>query len=120
MMATLALGMVISMVLLGLSSEGWPTIVIGIIATVISATALSWHGVLLAEAARAAPEGSRGGVTGGVLSFGQIGALTAPIIFAVLLGIFNSYGLGFIVCSIPALLVALVLLRQRQGSNNGK
>jgi hypothetical protein len=55
--------------------------VIGIIATVISATALSWHGVLLAEAARAAPEGSRGGVTGGVLSFGQIGALTAPIYF---------------------------------------
>jgi MFS family permease len=120
MMATLALGMVISMVLLGLSSEGWPTIVIGIIATVISATALSWHGVLLAEAARAAPEGSRGGVTGGVLSFGQIGALTAPIIFAVMLGIFNSYGVGFIVCSIPALLVALVLLRQRQASNIGK
>lgn len=120
MMATLALGMVISMVLLGLSSGGWPTIVIGIIATVISATALSWHGVLLAEAARAAPEGSRGGVTGGVLSFGQIGALTAPIIFALLLGVSNSYGLGFIVCSIPALLVALVLLRQRQGSTLGK
>jgi len=55
-----------------------------------------------------------------VLSFGQIGALTAPIIFAVLLGIFNSYGVGFIVCSIPALLVALVLLRQRQASNVGK
>jgi hypothetical protein len=55
-----------------------------------------------------------------VLSFGQIGALTAPIIFAFLLGISNSYGLGFIVCSIPALLVALVLLRQRQGSTLGK
>ena len=120
MMAALALGMVISMVLLGLSSEGWPTVVIGIIATVISATALSWHGVLLAEAARAAPEGSRGGVTGGVLSFGQIGALTAPSIFALLLGISNSYGLGFIVCSIPALLVGIALLRQRQGANIGK
>jgi MFS family permease len=120
MMAALALGMVISMVLLGISSEGWPTIVIGIIATVISATALSWHGVLLAEAARAAPEGSRGGVTGGVLSFGQIGALTAPSIFALLLGISNSYGLGFIVCSIPALLVGIALLRQTQASSIGK
>ena len=112
--------MVISMVLLGISSEGWPTIVIGIIAAVISATALSWHGVLLAEAARAAPEGSRGGVTGGVLSFGQIGALTAPSVFALLLGVTDSYGIGFIVCSIPALMVGIALLRQRQGSNSGK
>ena len=120
MMAALALGMVISMVLLGISSEGWPTIVIGIIAAVISATALSWHGVLLAEAARAAPEGSRGGVTGGVLSFGQIGALTAPSVFALLLGVTDSYGIGFIVCSIPALMVGIALLRQRQGSNSGK
>lgn len=112
MMAALAIGMALSMVLLSFCAEGWPTIVVGIVATLISATALSWHGVLLAETARAAPEGSRGGVTGGVLSFGQVGALAAPSIFSLLLGMTNNYGIGFIVCSLPALFVGVILLRQ--------
>jgi MFS family permease len=114
MMAALAIGMAISMVLLSICAEGWPTIVIGIVATLISATALSWHGVLLAETAREAPEGTRGAVTGGVLSFGQVGALTAPAIFSLLLGITNSYGIGFIVCSLPALFIGIALLRQNK------
>jgi MFS family permease len=114
MMAALAIGMAISMVLLSICAEGWPTIVIGIVATLISATALSWHGVLLAETAREAPEGTRGAVTGGVLSFGQVGALTAPSIFSLLLGITNSYGIGFIVCSLPALFIGIALLRQKK------
>lgn len=114
MMAALAVGMAVSMVLLSICAEGWPTIVIGIVATLISATALSWHGVLLAETAREAPEGARGAVTGGVLSFGQVGALTAPSIFSLLLGITNSYGIGFIVCSLPALFIGIALLRQKK------
>jgi MFS family permease len=114
MMASLAIGMAISMVLLSISSEGWPTIIVGIVGTLISATALSWHGVLLAETARAAPEGSRGGVTGGVLSFGQVGALSAPSIFSLILGMTHNYGIGFIVCSLPALFVGIALLRQRK------
>lgn len=112
-MATLAFGMAASMVLLSLCNSGWSTILVGTIAAIISATALSWHGVLLAETANAAPEGMRGAVTGGVLSFGQLGALTAPTVFSILLGLSNSYSLGFIVCSIPALLVGIALMRQR-------
>jgi len=114
MMAALAIGMAISMALLSMCAEGWPTIIIGIVATLISATALSWHGVLLAETAREAPESARGAVTGGVLSFGQVGALTAPSIFSLLLGMTNNYGIGFIVCSLPALFVGIALLRQKQ------
>jgi MFS family permease len=114
MMAALAIGMAISMVLLSLCSEGWSTIIVGIVATLISATALSWHGVLLAETAREAPEGTRGAVTGGVLSFGQVGALTAPSIFSLFLGMTNNYGFGFIVCSLPALFVGIALLRQKK------
>ena len=114
MMAALAIGMAVSMFLLSICSEGWPTIIVGIVATLISATALSWHGVLLAETAREAPEGARGAVTGGVLSFGQVGALTAPSIFSVLLGVTNNYGIGFVVCSLPALFVGIALLRQRK------
>jgi MFS family permease len=114
MMAALAIGMAISMVLLSIVSAGWPTIIVGIVATLISATALSWHGVLLADTAREAPEGARGAVTGGVLSFGQVGALTAPSIFSLLLGMTHNYGIGFIVCSLPALFVGIALLRQKK------
>ena len=113
MMAALALGMAGSVGLLALCSAGWPTLLVGLIACVLSATALSWHGILLAETARAAPEGMRGGVTGGVLSFGQVGALALPLVYSGLLDLTGSYGIGFIVCGVPALLVGVQLLRQR-------
>ena len=85
----------------------------GLIACVLSATALSWHGILLAETARASPEGMRGGVTGGVLSFGQVGALALPLVYSGLLDLTGSYGIGFVVCGIPALLVGMQLSRHR-------
>jgi MFS family permease len=78
---------------------------------VLSATALSWHGIVLSEAARLAPEGQRGAVTGGVLSFGQVGAMVMPLVYSGLLGLTGSYSVGFIVCGIPALLVGFDLLR---------
>ena len=112
LMAALAVGMAISAALFGLASADWPKLLVAVVAGLLSATALSWHGVVLSEAARAAPEGKRGAVTGGVLSFGQVGALTEPLIFSLLLGATGSYGIGFIACGIPALLVGIVLLRQ--------
>lgn len=111
-MAGLALGMAGSVALLGLANAGWSTLLVGLIACVLSATALSWHGILLAETARAAPEGMRGSVTGGVLSFGQVGALTVPLVYSGLLDVTGSYGIGFIVCGVPALLVGVLLLRR--------
>ena len=114
LMAMLALGMAASVALLGLSSASWPTLLVAVVAGVLSATALSWHGVVLSEAARAAPEGRRGAVTGGVLSFGQVGALAEPLMFSALLGLTGSYGVGFMACGIPALLVGVNLLRQRE------
>lgn len=82
------------------------------VARVLSATALSWHGILLAETARAAPEDMRGGVTGGVLSFGQVGVLALPLMYSGLLDMTGSYGIGFVVCGVPALLFGGLLLRQ--------
>ena len=55
----------------------------------------------------------RGGVTGGVLSFGQVGALALPLAYSGLLDVSGSYGAGFVVCGLPALLVGVHLLRQR-------
>ncbi len=117
MMAGLALGMAGSVALLSLCSAGWPTLLVGLIACVLSATALSWHGLLLAETARAAPEGMRGGVTGGVLSFGQIGALALPLMYSGFLDLTGSYGIGFLVCGVPALLVGVRLMRRRASAD---
>jgi len=57
----------------------------GLVGGVLSATAMSWHGILLSETTRLATVGSAGAVTGGVLSFGQIGAFLGPAAFAFLL-----------------------------------
>jgi len=119
-MAGLALGMAGSAALLAFSGAGWPVLLVGLVACVLSATALSWHGVLLAETARASPEDMRGGVTGGVLSFGQVGALALPLIYSGLLEFTGSYGTGFIVCGLPALLVGVLLLRQRASARAGR
>jgi len=114
-MAGIAFGMAISGVLMGFFSAGWPLWLVIAVSTGISLTALSWHGILLAEAARAAPEGKRGAVTGGVLSFGQFGALTEPMIYSVLLSMTGNYGVGFIACAAPALIVGYLLVRARPG-----
>jgi len=113
MMAVLAFGMAGSVALLALCGPSWPTLLVGLIACALSATALSWHGILLAETARAAPDGMRGGVTGGVLAFGQVGALVMPLVYSGLLDWTGSYGIGFVVCGIPALFIAVQLLPRR-------
>jgi MFS family permease len=107
----LALGMAATAALTGLFSEEWPVALIGLVASALSATALSWHGVLLAETARLAPEGNRGAATGGVLSFGQIGALLLPLVYSAALGLTGSHGLGFALSGLPALAVGVALLR---------
>jgi hypothetical protein len=50
-------------------------------------------------------------VTGGVLSFGQMGAILCPSTFALLLRLTGGYAAGWAACAIPALLVGVDLLR---------
>ena len=109
-MAGLAFGIAASGILTGLFSASWPLVGIGLVSAVLSATAMSWHGILLAETARLAPSGMAGSVTGGVLSFGQMGALLGPLVYAAILGSTGSYGLGFAICGLPALCVGVNLL----------
>jgi MFS family permease len=110
-MAGLALGMAGSVALTGLFSPAWPIAAIGLVGAVVSATAVSWHGILLSETAQLAPAGRVGAVTGGVLSFGQIGAFAGPLIFSLLLHLTGDYGAGWAVCAIPAMWVGISLLR---------
>jgi MFS family permease len=112
----LAFGMTASAAFVGLYDASWPALILGAGACVLSATALSWHGILLSETARLAPEGQRGAVTGVVLSFGQTGAMVMPLLYSVLLALTGSYGIGFIVCGVPALLVGFDLLRGEPGA----
>jgi hypothetical protein len=59
-MAGLALGMAGSVALAGLFTAAWPIAAMGLVGAVLSATAMSWHGILLSETARLAPFGSAG------------------------------------------------------------
>jgi MFS family permease len=114
-LAWLSLGMAASTALIGVAGGLASLVLLGLAAVLLSATVLSWHGVLLAEAARLAPEGMRGAATGGVLSFGQLGALTMPLLYAGVLSFSGSHALGFILCGLPCLVVGLALLRRPPG-----
>jgi MFS family permease len=119
-MAALAFGMAASVALAGAFTATWPTLAIAAVTGVISATAMSWHGILLSEAARLAPIGRAGAVTGGVLSFGQMGAFLCPSVFSLLLRLTGGYTAGWAVCAIPAILVGMSLLRQRETAERGR
>jgi Major Facilitator Superfamily len=110
-MAGLALGMAGTVAVTGSLAAIWPMVGMGLVGGMLSATAMSWHGILLSETARLAPAGSAGAVTGGVLSFGQIGAFLGPSAFSLLLGVTGGYSAGCALCAIPALWVGLSLLR---------
>jgi MFS transporter len=119
-LAALALGMAASVALAGAFTVTWPALAIGTVTGVISATAMSWHGILLSESARLAPVGRAGAVTGGVLSFGQMGAFLCPSAFSLLLRVTGGYAAGWAVCAIPAVLVGMSLLRQGAKGEGGR
>ena len=118
-LAGLAVGMAVSVAATGLFSTAWSVAAIGLVGAVVSATAVSWHGILLSETARLAPAGRVGTVTGGVLSFGQIGAFAGPLAFSLLLHLTGGYGAGWAVCAVPALWVGISLLRPRATIERG-
>jgi len=109
MLGLLALLMFVAVGLTSLFEPSWPRWQVTLVAICVSLTVFSWHGVTLAEAAKLAPPAMRGAVTGGVLSFGQCGGLVLPLLYSLILSVTDSYQMGFLVCSIPAILVGLGL-----------
>lgn len=85
----------------------WPTWVATAIAIAMSVTAVSWHGVLLAEVARLSPPGRIGATTGAVLAFGDAGALVLPLLFSTALALTGGYATGFLIGGSLALAVGL-------------
>ncbi len=104
------ISMFVAVAAMGLMTDQWPMVGIAAVVVACSATAVSWHGVLLAEAARLAPEGQVGSMTGGVLAFGNMGQILLPSAFSLLLLVSDSYLLAFTLCGLPAAVAGVWLL----------
>ena len=113
MLALFGLMISLSALLTGLFTKDWTVIEITLVAILYSASAISFHGVLIAEMARIAPEGEMAAMTGGILSFAMLGMMSYPAIFGLALQITEGYKLGFILAAIPALIVGLRLFWRR-------
>ena len=113
LLAMLGVGMAMAAALTAAIDAAWPTWVAAVIATLLSATAVSWHGVLLAEVARLSPPGRIGATTGAVLAFGDAGALLLPLLFSAALTLTGGYSTGFLIGGGLALIVGGLGLRQR-------
>lgn len=95
-------------------SADWPMPAVIVVSALFGASAVGWNGVYLAEVARRAPPGRVGAITGGTQFFTFIGALAAPPLFGLLVGLVGSYGKAyFIFCLLPALAGLRLLLGGR-------
>ncbi len=91
----------------------WPVVAIAVVAVVYAGTAISWHGVLLAEIARICPVDRIGAMTGGVLLFTSTGIMVYPIIYGAILEATGSYAPGFVAAAVPALYTGVRMLLRR-------
>lgn len=115
LLASLAVMMAISTAAMGAFDASWTKAAIFAVAAVVSLTVLSWHGVLISEAARLAPAGEAGRMTGGVLAFGSAGQIVYPQLFALGLAA-GGYLTAYVVIAIPAALIAAVLFRPERAA----
>ena len=113
LLAILGVGMALSAALVAIIDPTWPTWAATLIASALSITAVSWHGVLLAEVARLSPPGRIGATTGAVLAFGDAGSLVLPLVFSAALALTGGYGIGFLIGALLALAVGILGLWRR-------
>ncbi|MGK0173200.1 MAG: MFS family permease [Gammaproteobacteria bacterium] len=110
LLLVLALVMACGAVGMGMYDSSWSRAAVMVPLVLVSGTALSWHGLLLAEVARLAPEGEVGRMTGGVLAFGTAGQVVFPLFFY--LGYLAAgYRGAYIAVAVPAAVAAIALLR---------
>jgi fucose permease len=107
LLSLLGVGMAVAATGAAVIDPAWPMWLVTVIATAFTATAVSWHGVLLAEVARLSPPGRIGSTTGAVLAFGDAGALVLPLLFSAALTVTGGYATGFLIGAGLALAVGL-------------
>ena len=98
-------------VALAFSTASWGMLTITAIGVGISATAVAWHGVLLAEVARLAPQGTAGAMCGGAIAVGLVAEAAFPLLFAGLLAVTGSFVPGFLAAAAAPLAFGVLLLR---------
>jgi MFS family permease len=111
LLGILAAVMAVAAAAMGAFSPAWSQWQVAAVCVVIAMTALSWHGVLLSEVARLAPDGAVGRLTGGVLAFGTAGQVASPILFGALY-FFLGYQAAYLAVALPAAVVAAIMLRR--------
>jgi fucose permease len=110
LLAALAIAMAAAAAATATLDGTWPFWALAAISMAFSATAVSWHGVLLAEVARLSPSGRIGSTTGVVLAFGDAGSLLLPLLFSAVLATTGSYRAGFLIGAVPVLAVGIYSL----------
>ncbi|MGY9057046.1 MAG: MFS transporter [Alphaproteobacteria bacterium] len=88
----------------------WGLFEITLVAIVFNISAISWHGLLLAETARLAPKENVGGVTGGVLAFTSIAMMIYPAVYGAIFASTGSYSIGFLLAAVPSFLAFLIFI----------
>jgi MFS family permease len=79
----------------------------------VGACSLGWNGVLLAEAARLAPQGNAGRGVGAVLSITFVGVMVGPPLIGLGVSALGSYAAAFGVAALVALIGAAIALSAR-------
>ncbi|MCG8380672.1 MAG: MFS transporter [Gammaproteobacteria bacterium] len=119
-LAFLGFAMSLSAVILTFANPNWSVAIVTVIASIVTGTALSWHGVLFAEIARHSPPGKVGPYTGSVLAFTAAGQMTIPALFGVSLATFENYQYGFYFAAFLTLTAGILLLyRQNTEPSSG-
>jgi MFS family permease len=113
LLAALAMIMAASTALIGAFDPHWSHAAVLAVNCAVGLSVLSWHGVLLSEAARLAPAGEAGRMTGGILAFGSAGQIIYPAIFGAGYWL-GGYGLAYVVIGLPAAVVGAILILRRR------
>lgn len=119
LLGILAAVMAVATAAMGAFSPAWAQWQVSAVCVVIAMTALSWHGVLLSEVARLAPDGAVGRLTGGVLAFGTAGQVASPLLFGALYFPFG-YQAAYLAIGLPAAVVAVIMLRRGWATTSGR
>ena len=108
-----AIGLIagIASIIMGGFNVSWGLFEITLVAIAFNISAISWHGLLLAETARLAPKDNVAGVTGGVLSFTSIAMMIYPAVYGAIFASTGSYSVGFLLGAAPAFLAFLIFIR---------
>lgn len=111
LIAYLSAVMVVAAVGMGSIEPGWTDLAIIGVAILYCISAISWHGLMMAELARLSPAGQVGPVTGAALACAGAGMMAYPMLYAVLVEMTGDASLGFYLAALPAAVMAVKLYR---------